>query len=89
MILAEILNVATNVNINDLIGGGTIGTIATLVVTKWINRKKDISDISSQTAILLKSVNNDLMGVIVQLQELACFKNKCNERINGETDIQK
>lgn len=89
MILADAINTAQSIDVGMLLGGGTLGSIATQLVTKWIGRKKDSSDISSQTAILMKTVNDDLVVVVKRLQEIACYRSNCNERINGEIDKQK
>lgn len=83
--ILEILNQITTADIVSLIGGGTAGSIATQLITKFINRKKDDSDISSQQAILLKTVNDDLSKVVTALQDIACYRNKCKDRLNGET----
>lgn len=67
-----------------LAGGGTIGTIATITVQKFLNRKEDNVNVSKEQALLLKTVNIDLMEVVEKLQKIACYKDKCKGRVNGE-----
>jgi len=84
MVIAQITQFVQESDIVSLVGGGTIGSIATQLISKWITRKKDNSDISSQQALLLKTVNDDLSNVVAKLQSIACYRDKCRIRINGE-----
>jgi hypothetical protein len=89
MILQSLINAVQDqtqtFDIWALLGGGTLGSIVTQLIQKYLNRKEDSTNISTQQAALLKTVNNDLMKVVEQLQEIACYVKPCKERINGDT----
>lgn len=73
-----------NLDIIGLIGGGTLGSIGTMVVQKIMDRKKDSTDITAASVNILTAMNDKLNSVIQQLQEKACYDEKCTDRINGE-----
>ncbi len=69
--------------------GTVLGSAGTALVTKWQNRKTDNITLAQQQSTLLKTVNNDLNEVVKQLQAIACYRDNCNKRINGEKEEQK
>lgn len=70
-------------DIIGLIGGGTLGSIATMVVQKVLDKKKDQTDITAGSVNILTGMNDKLNSVIEQLQEKACYDELCEDRING------
>lgn len=80
--LLQILNDSSNFAL--MAGSGTVGSIATMVVQKFLNRKSDKTDIVTNQVKMLNDVNAKLNEVVEQLQNVACYRNKCNERLNGE-----
>ena len=65
-------------------GSGTLGSIATMLVQKLLNRNSDKTDIVTNQVKMLNDVNAKLNEVVEQLQEVACYRKNCNERQNGE-----
>ena len=65
-------------------GSGVLGSITTMVVQKYLDRKKDKTDVVSNQVTMLNNVNSKLDEVVAQLQEIACYKKKCVNRINGD-----
>jgi hypothetical protein len=69
-------------------GSGILGSITTMIVQKVLDRKKDKTDVVSDQVTMLNNVNKKLDEVVAQLQEIACYKKKCIDRINGDKIIE-
>jgi len=98
-----LLQVVQNIGIVELIGGGTLGSIATMIVQKLLSHKKDKVDIVQLQLEMLSEVNKSLndnitrsqevykqyQEVIEELLEQICYTQKCDFRISGNTKIEK
>ena len=73
----------TQETIEMLVGTGTLGSIVTMVIQKIFNRKQDTTQNASNTVEFLTKINERLDLVITQLQDAACYRDPCNDRING------
>lgn len=73
-----------NFDLFGLIGGGTLGSIATMITQKLMDRKRDKTDVITTQVKILNDVNDRLNEVVDKLQEVACYRKNCNERLNGE-----
>lgn len=78
-----LLQVVQNIGVVELVGGGTLGSIATMIVQKLLSRKKDKTDIVTSQVQMLSDVNEKLGKTIDQLQDLVCYVPKCDFRLNG------
>ena len=87
-------------NMYGYIGGGsalgaTAGSIVTMTVQKFLNKKKDTADINvinydvidKQFKSLWENLNHQ-GKVIEELQKKACYRDACKVRLNGEDDQQ-
>ncbi len=74
-------------DIIGLIGGGTLGSIATMVVQKLLDRKKDSTDITASSLDIMEKMNLKLNSVIDDLQKISCYDDQCKDRINGENCV--
>ncbi len=92
LILQLIQNTLSDPSIYGYIGAGsgigaTAGAIGMKLIDKWINKKKDDVDINSVVTQQVKMIfeNGEFKDKIIkELQEWACFRQNCKERINGE-----
>jgi len=71
--------------INDPLVSATVASVATLGAQKFFNRKVDTQEIVKGQITMLSDLNIKLNTAVEQLQEIACYRKGCNERINGET----
>lgn len=83
MTLQDILTPEITAVLGTLLGSG-----GTALISKWQNKKSDNITLAQQQSTLLKTVNNDLNEVVKQLQAIACYRDNCNKRINGETEAK-
>jgi hypothetical protein len=91
LILQLIQNTLSDPSIYGYIGAGsgigaTAGAIGMKLIDKWLNKKKEDVDITDVINQQVKQVmdNGDFQAKIIkQLQEHACFREPCKERING------
>lgn len=74
--------------------GATVGSIATMGVQKLLNRKSDTVNVLKTQMEVLNSQVLSLQqnqtytdGIVRELQEKACYRNKCSDRLNGEKVI--
>jgi len=84
MILTDILQSESSFNVLDLLGAGTLGTILTMVVQKVMSSKKDNADLLQQQLTIFNDMHLKMNEVIEKLQKMACYKEPCKNRINGE-----
>ena len=73
-----------NVELIGLIGGGTLGSIATMIVQKVINRKPDNQDLICKQFELMNNHTDKLNSVITQLEKMVCYMESCKKRVNTE-----
>jgi len=78
-------------SIIELLGTGTLGGVATMIVQKVLNSKKDKKDIETvtqnitmQTVELMNTANEQMKETIKELQEIVCYVPNCDFRINGK-----
>ncbi len=67
--------------------GAALGSIGTMVTQKFLNRKKDNVDIASvvnQQVRMLFDNGEFKDKIIKELQDWACYREHCPNRINGE-----
>ena len=88
-LLQLIQNTLSETSMLGAIGTGTgigtvIGSAVTASVNKWLNRKKDKTDIVTSQVQMLDNVNQKLNSVVEQLQDIACYREPCKKRINGK-----
>lgn len=79
--------ITTVVTILSTLGAGSV---ATLLVTKWLNRKSDSVDLKGKQAAQWREEMDDafkrinlLNDAIDELQKRVCYTNNCANRING------
>ena len=68
--------------------GTTIGSIVTMGVQKLFSRKRDKTDIVTSQVQMLDNVNQKLNSVVEQLQDIACYREPCKKRINGNENTK-
>jgi len=82
MILSEIMTSATqNTGVIDILMYGTGGSVITMITQKLLEFLKP----KSERQINKFDVVDRLEKVVQQLQDVACYRDKCKERMNGET----
>jgi tRNA(Met) C34 N-acetyltransferase TmcA len=84
MLILQLLNDASTLDFGTIIGAGTGGGVITIVVQAWLNRNKDKTDVITNQVNMLNQVNQNLNEVVTKLQDLACYREKCKTRLNGE-----
>lgn len=67
--------------------GATAGSIITMLVNKYLNKKKDAVDITAAISQQVKQVmeNSEFQdNLIKQLREWSCYREACKIRLNGD-----
>ena len=81
MILSEIMTSAAQTGVIDILMYGTGGSVITMILQKLLEFLKP----KSERQINKFDVVDRLEKVVQQLQDVACYRDKCKERMNGET----
>jgi uncharacterized membrane protein YjfL (UPF0719 family) len=82
MIITDIMTSASqNTGVIDILMYGTGGSVITMILQKLLEFLKP----KSERQINKFDVVDRLEKVVQQLQDVACYKDKCKERMNGET----
>lgn len=97
LILQLIQNTLTDPSIYGYMGigsgiGATAGTVVTMVVNKFLNKKKenvDITDVINQQVKQVMENGEFQNNLIKQLREWSCYREMCHERINGSEPPKK
>lgn len=95
-----LLQIVSDPNMYGYIGtgsalGATAGTVVTMLVQKQLNKKKDSADlnvinydvIDKQFKSLWENINHQ-NEVIKELQEKSCYREQCQNRMNGEHEFR-
>ena len=70
-----------NTGVIDILMYGTGGSVITMITQKLLEFLKP----KSERQINKFDVVDRLEKVVQQLQDVACYRDKCKERMNGET----
>lgn len=81
MILDIMTSAAQNTGVIDILMYGTGGSVITMILQKLLEFLKP----KSERQINKFDVVDRLEKVVQQLQDVACYRDKCKERMNGET----
>ncbi len=88
MTILQLFQDAASSGITDALLYGTGGGVVTMVVQKVLDRKRDKTDIITNQVTMLNQVNEKLMSVVEELQNVACYRENCRERINGSDELK-
>lgn len=72
-----------DLSIIEILSGGTIGSIATMLVQKVLSRKKDKIDVSQSQLNFFTEINERLHKSVVELEKKICYIPDCDFRVNG------
>lgn len=80
-LLQLIQDTVQNTGMADMLMYGTGGSIVTMILQKVLEFFKP----KSERQLNKFDVVDRLEKVVQQLQDVACYRDKCKERLNGET----